>query len=169
MRRLSNLQAATSQFDSSSNSGELITVRSGVNPDGFALDRGTSLSRPLAPPQPRLSQALEPRLVAVQFRHGDLTLQDQRMSWYSNDRGDAARRLCTSAHHAHHSVLSQCHNCTEAAVSRHNGVPTFRHWRQGVDLVQSRRAAGATSVGSGRQLSILQVFTTAQTPQVPRA
>jgi hypothetical protein len=48
------------------------------------------------------------------------------MFWYSNDRGGEARRLCTFAHHAHHSVLSQCHNSTDAAVSRHNGVLTFR-------------------------------------------
>src|SRR5450756_596561 len=62
--------------DSSPNSAGLLTVRSGVNRDESALYRGPSLTRPLAPPQPRLSQPLESRLVAVQFRHGDLTLQD---------------------------------------------------------------------------------------------
>jgi hypothetical protein len=96
MRRLRNLPTATSRVgsqaraslgdgsfrhqverpDLSSNSAGLLTVRSGVTPDGCALYRGPGLSGPLAPPYSRLSQPMEPRLVAVPFRHGDLTLQD---------------------------------------------------------------------------------------------
>jgi len=111
--------------DSSPNSAGLLTVRSGVNRDESALYRGPSLTRPLAPPQPRLSQPLESRLVAVQFRHGDLTLQDSACSGAPRIGGDEARRLCTLAQHAHHSGLLRCHECTETAVSRHNGVSTL--------------------------------------------
>ena len=47
------------------------------------------------------------------------------MFWCPKDRGDEARRLCTLAQHAHHSGLLRCHECTETAVSRHNGVSTL--------------------------------------------
>ena len=58
----------------------VLTVRRRFNPAGSAANRGPELSRPLAPPHPGLPEPLKPRLVAVQFRHGDLTRQDRPCS-----------------------------------------------------------------------------------------
>lgn len=63
--------------DSPTDSAELLTVQCGAIRGYSALDRGKNRSRPFAPPQPRLPQPLEPRLVTVQFRHGCLAIHDR--------------------------------------------------------------------------------------------
>jgi hypothetical protein len=80
------------------NSAGLLPVRFGLNPHGCPLlDRGPDLPRPLAPLHPRLSQPLEPRLVAIAFRHGDLVRQDSECA--GTPMIEAARRgVCALWH-----------------------------------------------------------------------